>query len=308
MNGQTHPCSGRRDTRRMARGARHERPSGNHAPMTWPMFAQSEEARRLTPLDADVVPEASMRRRRCVGRMGAITAANDGWRASVGDRSPRLPRGPSPRCSSLFGPREARRPSGEGLLAVWRGQSMKVSVQSSGRRTISWSGSPATFASNHGGGRSTSRPAAPDALDMFAATSPFGAALVEGADPFHATIVETNAALASIAGPAVPTPALALRDLLTPGGRPTRRFALAGPLATQDPMRSRSPPTNERVAHLYLAGARPAMGGLSAGRDRAEEDPAPARAEKQDGGDRPPRWRRRPRLQQSPDGDKPARR
>ena len=48
-----------------------------------------------------------------------------------------------------------------------------------------------------------STPAAPLSLDTFAAAAPFGAALVEGADPFDAQIVQSNAALAAMAGPGI---------------------------------------------------------------------------------------------------------
>src|SRR5262249_13781166 len=40
----------------------------------------------------------------------------------------------------------------------------------------------------------------PKVLDAFAAASPFGAALLEGEDPFASTILETNAALKAVAG------------------------------------------------------------------------------------------------------------
>ena len=43
-------------------------------------------------------------------------------------------------------------------------------------------------------------PPPPKVLDAFAAASPFGAALLEGEDPFEATIVEANPALKAVAG------------------------------------------------------------------------------------------------------------
>ena len=43
---------------------------------------------------------------------------------------------------------------------------------------------------------------APAGLDAFAVASPFGAALIEGDDPFAGEILEVNAAWAGIAGEA----------------------------------------------------------------------------------------------------------
>ncbi len=40
-------------------------------------------------------------------------------------------------------------------------------------------------------------------LDVFAASAPFGAALIEGADPFEGVVVEANSALAAIVGAAM---------------------------------------------------------------------------------------------------------
>ena len=43
-------------------------------------------------------------------------------------------------------------------------------------------------------------PPPPKVLDAFAAASPFGAALLEGEDPFESRIVEANPALRAVAG------------------------------------------------------------------------------------------------------------
>jgi two-component system cell cycle sensor histidine kinase/response regulator CckA len=212
--------------------------------MTWPMFAGRDEA--LTPLDAALFQSLDAPAALCRAD-GRITAANDGWRASVG-ADPRLPRSQS---SLFLAFRTARRDGhGEGLLAVGAG-SMKVSVRRADGDHFLVRLSGDTIAMAAAAQRPT---AAPDALDMFAATSPFGAALVEGADPFHATIVETNAALASIAGPAAHAGAC-LRDLLTRAASDEAVRARAS--GDAGPYEVALAADEQRVAHLYLAGAPP---------------------------------------------------
>ncbi|HEY1426783.1 MAG TPA: ATP-binding protein [Caulobacteraceae bacterium] len=97
----------------------------------------------------------------------------------------------------------------------------------------------------------TATPAAqPASLDPFAAASPFGAALIEGADPFVGAILEVNEAWAAIAG----APAAAgssLGALLTDASRAdaAQRLAAggAGPFEVTPNARRAS------VSHLYVS-------------------------------------------------------
>jgi len=87
-------------------------------------------------------------------------------------------------------------------------------------------------------------------LDAFAAASPFGAALIEGEDPFSGKILEVNEAWAAIAG--LPDVAGAqLGPLLTPASLEdaARRLAAggAGPFEVTPAARPAS------IAHLYVA-------------------------------------------------------
>jgi len=87
-------------------------------------------------------------------------------------------------------------------------------------------------------------------LDAFAAASPFGAALIEGEDPFAGAILEVNEAWAAIAGE-TPAARAQLGPLLTPASRDeaARRLAAggAGPFEVNPAAR----PTS--IAHLYVA-------------------------------------------------------
>ena len=49
----------------------------------------------------------------------------------------------------------------------------------------------------------SAKPPPPKVLDAFAAASPFGAALLDGEDPFEATIIEANPALSVLTGGAI---------------------------------------------------------------------------------------------------------
>jgi two-component system, cell cycle sensor histidine kinase and response regulator CckA len=90
----------------------------------------------------------------------------------------------------------------------------------------------------------------PKVLDAFAAASPFGAALLEGEDPFEARIVEANPALAAVArGGEV---GQAFGDLIEPASRldAALRIADAG---HGHPLEVRLAHDPSRIAHLYLS-------------------------------------------------------
>jgi two-component system cell cycle sensor histidine kinase/response regulator CckA len=209
------------------------------------MFTSRHES--LTPLEAALFESLEAPTALCRAD-GAILAANDGWRASVGV-APRLPRS---QASLFLAFRTARREGGgEGLL-VLGALTLKVLVRraDADRFVIRVTGDVLPSAP-----AACDKPAAaPDALDIFAATSPFGAAIVEGADPFGATIVETNAAFARIAGPAAGA-GVSLREVLTVAA--ADEAARARDAGDAGPYGVALVADNERVAQLYLAGAAP---------------------------------------------------
>ena len=91
-------------------------------------------------------------------------------------------------------------------------------------------------------------PAAPRTLDAFSGASPFGAALLEGLDPFNSRILEANPALAAMMGP-VPAGTI-FGALIDPPSRSDAEGRLAEGKAGPFEVRLARDPT--RIAHLYL--------------------------------------------------------
>ena len=91
----------------------------------------------------------------------------------------------------------------------------------------------------------------PKVLDAFAATSPFGAALLEGETPFEARIIEANPALAAVAkGGEV---GQVFGELIEPASRLEATARLASAAGRHAPLEVRLAHDPSRVAHLYLA-------------------------------------------------------
>ena len=89
---------------------------------------------------------------------------------------------------------------------------------------------------------------APRTLDAFSGASPFGAALLDGLDPFNSRILEANPALTAMAG-AVPAGTL-FGALIDPPSRAEAETRLAEGKAGPFEVRLARDPT--RIAHLYL--------------------------------------------------------
>jgi two-component system cell cycle sensor histidine kinase/response regulator CckA len=136
---------------------------------------------------------------------GRIHAANASWRTVLGGAS-RLPKG-GPSAASLF----------SALTAARRGETAQASIRNNGsehsatvaplgeRRFLVRLAEPAPLALPRAAAEvldafNTAKPPPPKVLDAFAAASPFGAALLDGEDPFAATIVEANPTLSAVAG------------------------------------------------------------------------------------------------------------
>ncbi|MGH6986054.1 MAG: two-component system sensor histidine kinase NtrB, partial [Caulobacteraceae bacterium] len=98
----------------------------------------------------------------------------------------------------------------------------------------------------------TAPTAVPFALDRFASASPFGAALIEGDDPFEGRFLEVNASLATIAGPAACQGAR-LADLIDPvsAQEARSRFAAGHP----GPFEASLAAAGERNVDLFLSRA-----------------------------------------------------
>jgi two-component system cell cycle sensor histidine kinase/response regulator CckA len=91
----------------------------------------------------------------------------------------------------------------------------------------------------------------PKVLDAFAAASPFGAALLDGEDPFEAKIVEANPALKAVAGGG--ETGQAFGDLIEPASRADAAQKLAAGQGSGAPVEVRLAYDPSRIAHLYLA-------------------------------------------------------
>lgn len=136
---------------------------------------------------------------------GRIHAANAAWRSLLGAAA-RLPKG-GPSAASLFA----------ALTAARRGETAQASIRNNGaehlatvaplgeRRFLVRLNETPQLALPSAAAEvlqafNTAKPPPPKVLDAFAAASPFGAALLDGEDPFEATIVEANPALSAVAG------------------------------------------------------------------------------------------------------------
>jgi two-component system cell cycle sensor histidine kinase/response regulator CckA len=95
----------------------------------------------------------------------------------------------------------------------------------------------------------TARSPPPKVLDAFAAASPFGAALLDGEEPFEATIYEANPALKAVAGAG--EVGQVFGELIEPASRADATQRLAGGHVGALEVRLTYDPS--RIAHLYLS-------------------------------------------------------
>ncbi|OYX05006.1 MAG: hybrid sensor histidine kinase/response regulator, partial [Caulobacter vibrioides] len=181
---------------------------------------------------------------------GRVLAANAPWREVMGEQR-RLPKGVAG--SSLFAALvQARKGEmAEGVLSAGGiDYTAKVSRLAGGRLLIRLlpivvaepvveDASPAPVAER------AAPP--PSALDAFAGASPFGAALLEGLEPFTSRVLETNPALTTMTGAKA---GVLFGDLIDAGSRSEAETRLnegrAGPYEVR---LARDP---ARIAHLYL--------------------------------------------------------
>ena len=98
---------------------------------------------------------------------------------------------------------------------------------------------------------SGAKPPPPKVLDAFAAASPFGAALLEGDDPFAAKIVEANPALKAVAGGG--EPGQVFGELIDAASRADAIQRLESGVGSGAPLEVRLAHDPARIAHLYLS-------------------------------------------------------
>ncbi len=176
---------------------------------------------------------------------GSVRLCNQAWRQTMGDG------GDAMRCADgLFSAflRARREGRAQGELSVIGGARPVIVAGLSGERfllRISPLEQPAAAPQL----AAAVEPAGP--LN-FANPSPFGAALIEGADPFSGAIIEANAELSVVVGRRVGLDD-SLGDLLTPA---SRTEALASHAAgRKGPFEVRLAAQQDKTAHLYLAPA-----------------------------------------------------
>ena len=181
---------------------------------------------------------------------GRLLAANPAWREVMGDQR-RLPKGVAG--SSLFAALvQARKGQmAEGVLrAGGVDHTAKVSRLDGGRLLIRLTPvAPAEPVAEQSIPSPVVEraPPPPTSLDAFAGASPFGAALLEGLEPFKSRILETNPALVTMTGAQAGG---VFGDLIDPASRADAETRLnegrAGPFEVR---LARDP---SRIAHLYL--------------------------------------------------------
>src|SRR5579862_8135663 len=189
---------------------------------------------------------------------GKVHAANAAWKSAIGLGS-RLPKS-GPSASSLFA----------ALTAARRGETAHAAIKAGGAEheaLVSAVGARRFLVrlTGHSTGALALPPAAlevltafsgampppPKVLDAFAAASPFGAALLEGDDPFEAQIIEANPALRAVSGGG--EKGQAFGELIDPASRADAAQKLAVGQGSGAPVEVRLAHDPARIAHLYLS-------------------------------------------------------
>jgi two-component system cell cycle sensor histidine kinase/response regulator CckA len=210
-----------------------------------------EDQRRLqqaAPITAALLEPAAV-----VRPDGRIVETNAAWREAVGGAA-RLPRGAGG-TSTLYAALVAARRQGAAETELALGEALRTLLISRlgeeqllvriARETVREAARLAPPPEH------PSAPAAPAALDAFAAAAPFGAALLDGTEPFGGVVAQANAALVAITGGAA-APGVRFGDLLDPTGLAEAQARLqvrrAGPVEVRIA-------GSAKVAHLYVTAA-----------------------------------------------------
>ena len=189
--------------------------------------------RKVAASEVDAGPEALVRAlaepAALVAEDGAIEATNDAWRDSIGAHR-RLQRSPLAAAAALLRTATRDRLAGETILLGEASRRVEAARLDSGRFLLRLT-QVAPSAPNEPAPQPTRSAETPARLDAFAAASPFGAALVEGDDPFDGKILEVNGAWASIAGESA-APGATLGPAITEDSRRGGRRAVSPPAAS----------------------------------------------------------------------------
>jgi two-component system cell cycle sensor histidine kinase/response regulator CckA len=183
---------------------------------------------------------------------GRLLAANAPWREIMGDAR-RLPKGVAG--SGLFAAlvRARKGEMAEGILRADGADRVATVSRLSGGRLLVRLAPPAppeVIAAEVAPTPVVKAEAPPPgSLDAFSGASPFGAALLEGLDPFNSRILEANPALLAMGGPTAKAGVL-FGELIEPVTRNEAETRLAGGKAGPFEVRLARDPT--RIAHLYL--------------------------------------------------------
>ena len=210
-----------------------------------------------TPTEADDTPvleamvEALPEAAAVAGLDGKIIAANEHWGAELGAGG-RLPR--NGQAAGLYGAfNRARRglPAHTSLKLKDGDRDLTVAPLGPGRFLLRLAAERAqALPPTEISPKALAIPTADEAgLDALAAASPFGAALLDGADVFTAKIVEANTALGEITGGAA-KPGLVFGELVAESSRLDAGLGAAEGRA--GPFEVRLNHDNSRIGHLYL--------------------------------------------------------
>lgn len=207
---------------------------------------EADEAQMLEAV-VEALPEAAA----VAGLDGKIIVANDHWTAEFGAGG-RLPR--NGQAAGLYGAfNRARRglPAQTTLKVKDGDRDLSVAALGPGRFLLRLASAQAqVLAPTEISPRALAIPTADEAgLDALAAASPFGAALLDGADVFTARIVEANTALGEITGGAS-RPGLVFGELVAESSRLDAGLGAAEGRA--GPFEVRLAHDNARIGHLYL--------------------------------------------------------
>ncbi|WP_374469104.1 cell cycle histidine kinase CckA [Phenylobacterium sp.] len=205
---------------------------------------------------ADKLIEALPEPSAIAGADGRVHAANAAWRKTLGAAT-RLPKGGASGASLFAALAAARRGETGRAVIKTNGAEHEALVSPLGARRflVRVADHPPTLALPAAAleviqAVSTAKSPPPKVLDAFAAASPFGAALLDGEDPFEAKILEANPALKAVAGAG--EVGQAFGELIDPASRAdaAQRLAAGNQVGALEVRLAQDP---ARIAHLYLS-------------------------------------------------------
>jgi two-component system cell cycle sensor histidine kinase/response regulator CckA len=216
------------------------------------VFGMSEKEAGPKPERAIAFTDALIEPACIVRPDGKVVETNAQWRAQVGGGS-RLPRGAIGGATLYTALTTARRDGASDAMALVGDveRTLLVSRLSETRLLVRLALESV---------RETARLSAPDApaaalpapssaLDAFAAAAPFGAAILDGQEPFDGVVIQANSALQSMTGGAAKA-GVRFGDLLDPAGLEEAKGRLTS--RSGSPVEVRIAGSGAKIAHLYI--------------------------------------------------------